>query len=342
MHSLHTVQLERSVSGTVRGSSYAGADMDTLTVPGLARSLAPVLGRWQRGAGDPTLRRVGEDWWRATTTPHGPALLRLRPLGDDVVATGWGDGLGWAMAQVPRLVGAEDTPGLFRPEHPVLARRALQHPPRLGATGQLAEALAPTIIEQRVTGAEAFTSIRRLTRRFGTPAPGTESASHPAHRLACPPDAAGWAAIPLWEYLQAGVEEQRARVVVRAMGRVAAIERHLARRPDEDVTARGEALEAALRLIQGVGPWTAAKVRQQVLGDPDAWSIGDYHVPGFIAHHLGGDPVETLEPYRPHRYRVEITLSGLARPERHGPRRTLPTHLPVRGGWGNAGGGRGR
>lgn len=302
-------------------------------VPAAAAALDAILGRLQRGYGDASLRRVGAQWWRASTTPEGPVLLRLQPVGADVEVSAQGPGAQWALAQAPRLLGRDDRPELFASDHRLLGQ-AVRRPERwrLGATDRLAEALAPVVIEQKVTGREAFTSIRRLIRRFGAPAPGAEDPSHPAHGLHCSPDAAGWMAIPRWEFVQVGVDDRRAATLTRAMSKVAALERLMAR-AQPDATSRGESLQAALVSLPGIGVWTAAKVRQQVLGDPDAWSVDDYHVPGMVALHLGGDPAEQLDQFRPHRYRVELALMRLGLPERHGARRSLPTHLPVRGGW---------
>ena len=63
-------------------------------------------------------------------------------------------------------------------------------------------------------------------------------------------------------------------------------------------------------------------------GDPDAISIGDYHIPNLVAFALAGEPrgddarmLELLEPYRGQRGRVQrlLELSGI-RPPRYGPR----------------------
>ena len=292
-----------------------------------------VLGRLQRGHGDPTLRRGPTGWWRAINTPDGPALVHFEGLGDDVRVSAAGDGAAWALDHAPDHVGANDRPEEFIPDHELVARALRRRDVRVGATGLLAESLACSIIEQRVTGAEAFTSIRRLVRRWGTPAPGAEAAEHPAHGMFAAPIARQWASIPSWEFLQAGVDEGRSATVRRALAKVPALERVLSRRATRSDDTPGEVLGQALRTLPGIGAWTAAKVRQQVLGDPDAWSVDDYHVPGMISAHLGGEAAEALEVFRPHRYRVEIALMGMPGPERHGPRRSLPTHLPVRGGW---------
>ena len=63
--------------------------------------------------------------------------------------------------------------------------------------------------------------------------------------------------------------------------------------------------------LPGLGPWTAAEVAVRALGDADAVSVGDYHLPNLVGSVLagerGGDDarmLELLEPYRPHRARV--------------------------------------
>jgi len=84
-----------------------------------------------------------------------------------------------------------------------------------------------------------------------------------------------------------------------------------------------------LRSVPGIGVWTSAEVRQRVLGDPDAVSVGDYHLPSLVGWALAGVRTDDtgmltlLEPYRGHRHRAVrlIELSGqAARPPRHGPR----------------------
>jgi 3-methyladenine DNA glycosylase/8-oxoguanine DNA glycosylase len=90
-------------------------------------------------------------------------------------------------------------------------------------------------------------------------------------------------------------------------------------------------------VLVGVGVWTSAEVRQRAHGDPDAVSFGDYHVAKDIGWALTGSPVdddglaELLEPYRPHRYRVQrlLELDDAWRPRR-GPRMSARTHLPRR------------
>lgn len=284
------------------------------------------VGRLQRGAGDPTHRRVGQVFLRASRTPHGPVLLELVDVGDDVQVTAWGQGSDWALEQAPRLLGCHD-PADFVTDHPLLSVLWRRNPRlRVGATDLVCETLLPTVVEQRVTGAEAFRAIRLLTRRFSDPAPGPAQVDgHPAHGMMLPLSAEQWAQIPSWDYLRAGVEQTRSKALVGAARRARALERTLTL-PDAH---RG------LVSPPGIGDWTSARTRQMAHGDPDAWSIGDYHVPGAISSALAGQKLDDaatlalLEPFVGHRYRVEqLVMVGVGLPERHGPRKPLPTHLP--------------
>lgn len=292
------------------------------------RPLAPFLGRLVRGSGDPTHRRAPGQFWRATRTPEGPALLCCAE-GRDVTAYAWGPGAEWVLDGLPALLGDEDDPGDFRPDHPALAEAWRRSPwLRVGRTRAVVEAMVPAVVEQKVTGAEAFRAQRLLVRRFGEPAPGP--AGDPgsvAYGMVCPPTPEQWARVPSWEWLRAGVEQKRSQTAVLVARRAAAIERTLDAEPAD--------ADRALRSLPGVGAWTSAEVRQRAHGDPDAWSEGDYHVPGMVTLVLLGEKLdndaalEALEPYRGHRYRVQQLIGVVgARVERHGPRRSTPTHLP--------------
>ena len=92
--------------------------------------------------------------------------------------------------------------------------------------------------------------------------------------------------------------------------------------------AAPDAARRLLAMIPGIGPWTTAEVLRVADGDPDAISVGDYHLPHLVAWLLAGEAraddrrmLELLEPYRGQRGRVQrlLELSGLAAPRR-GPR----------------------
>jgi 3-methyladenine DNA glycosylase/8-oxoguanine DNA glycosylase len=260
--------------------------------------------------------------WRTARTPEGPGTQHLRADATDgsVVCQAWGPGAEWLLESLPDLLGASDVGAdAFDPEHPVVRASWRQHPGwRVPRTGLVWETLVPTVLEQKVTGGEARDSWRALVRLYGEPAPGPVESRPPGLLVA--PEAAVWGQVPSWEWHRAGVGPERSRTIVGAARRAAALERTLAL-PLEKV-------EAALRVLPGVGVWTAAEVRQRAYGDPDAVSLGDFHVSGQVVFALTGADdgddarmLELLEPFAGHRYRVVrmIELSGVAKPRR-GPR----------------------
>ena len=279
-------------------------------------SLELALGPLQRGSGDPTQRRdaVGA-WWRTARTPEGPGTLRMHTHDGGVEAQAWGAGADWLVSAVPGLLGAADDPSGFVPRHGVIAETARRLPHlRLGGTGLVFELVIPSVLEQRVTGREAWRSWRELVRRFGEQAPGPAPAG-----LRVVPSRETLRRLPSWEWHRAGVDPGRARTIVAAA--------QVAHRLDECVSLpRADAL-ARLRAVPGIGEWTAAEVAQRAWGDPDAVSVGDFHLPALVGWALAGRPVddagmlELLECYAGHRHRAVrlVELSGVSQP-RFGPR----------------------
>jgi hypothetical protein len=279
--------------------------------PATAISIGQTLSALRRGGSDPCFRsQPGQPIWRATRTPDGPALLRLisRPELAEVEATAWGAGAEWVLDGVPDLLGGADDPAGFtpRPEHPRLVAAWRARPGwRVPRSRAVFEALVPAALEQRVTGMEA--------RR--------------AAGLYVPPEPAGWARIPSWVWLKAGVDEARRRAVITASP--------VAGRLEQTVGLAHDEAARRLRTLPGIGVWTAAEIRQRAHGDADAFSWGDFHVSRNVSWALTGKVMddegcaEVIECYRGHRYRVQrlLELDAVARPRR-APRMTLPTHLP--------------
>ena len=205
--------------------------------------------------------------------------------------------------------------------HPVLVDLARRLPGvRLCRSGAAFEALVPAVLEQKITGLEAIRVRRHMVMRFGEAAPG------PRDRVAglrLPPSPERLAALAYFELHPIGLERRRAEVIIRLAARAPAIE-SLGAMPTDDARAR-------LQRLSGIGPWTAAEVARVAWGDPDAISVGDFHLPNLVALALTGEPrgddarmLELLEPYRGQRGRVQrlLELSGIRGP-RYGHR--MPT-----------------
>lgn len=323
------------MTSTTTDGARAARAAGSRTVAGAAHRLDEMIARLAGGPGDPTHQRLApRHWLRATGTGQGPALVELLGEGPDVRVRAWGPGGSWVLDQVPRLLGCHDDPsgfGALAARSPVLAAAHAAHRwLRIGATDNLAEALAPAVIEQKVTGPEALGGLHRIVVRHGRvpPLPAGPLGA-PAARMRVPPSAREWCRVPSFEFTRAGVDARRAGALRAAMSRCASLDRALTRADD------GDGRSVLLQAVPGIGPWTAARVLQRAWGDPDAWSVGDFHVPRLMAVALTGarggdeDAERALAPYRPHRYRVELLLApATARADRRGARLGLPGHVP--------------
>jgi 3-methyladenine DNA glycosylase/8-oxoguanine DNA glycosylase len=240
--------------------------------------------------------------------------MRIAPARDGWRLTGWGPGAGAAAAAVPRLLGAEDDPTALRLADDRLRRRAARLGGlRFGRSDDVWASLVPAILGQKVTGAQALRSWHGLLRRFGEAAPGPRP-------LRLPPEPEVIADLRYEQLHPFGIEQRRALTLIRSARRAAWLQEAASVEP-------GAAL-ARLRSIPGVGPWTAAEVARPAFGDPDAVSLGDFHLPNLVCWALAGEPrgddermLELLEPYRGQRARLVRILehSGIHAP-RFGPR----------------------
>ncbi len=296
-------------------------------VPAFPVDLRLTLGIHRRGAGDPTLRfsRDGSAW-RASRTPEGPVTLGLVPDGIAIRARAWGPGAAWALEQAPELVGVDDDPGNFADRvaadgPPFLGTLlARYHAIRIGRTRRVLEALVPAIIEQKVTGDEARSAFVALVRRHGEPAPGPWEAERRPAPLRVPPPPATLAGLPGYAYHPLGLERHRADAIRFAAARAGRVE--------ECTDLALVDAYARLRALPLVGPWTAAEVGLRALGDPDAVSVGDFHLCHAVSYALAGEErgsdermLELLAPFAGHRARVIrlIEAAGIHAPRR-GPR----------------------
>jgi 3-methyladenine DNA glycosylase/8-oxoguanine DNA glycosylase len=280
----------------------------------LGVTLAPL----RRGPADPTMR-IGREVWRTTRTPDGPATIRFAHHARGVEVEAWGPGADSVLSRAAALTGLEDDPSAFRPADRLLRElHALRPGLRLAASGAVMEALVPAILEQKVTGTEAYRAWRGIVLRYGERAPGPAADAG----LRVMPAPSVLARLPYYAFHPFGLERRRAEVVRRVCLDAARI---------EAAAAEGSAtLTARLLSYPGIGPWTAAEVALRALGDPDVVSVGDFHLPHLVSWALAGEPratdermLELLEPYRGQRARAVrlLELSGIRAP-RYGPRMT--------------------
>jgi 3-methyladenine DNA glycosylase/8-oxoguanine DNA glycosylase len=287
--------------------------------------LAGIVDEIAMGRHDPCARVAAGGFWWATRTPDGPGTLNLSRTGRELVATAYGPGAAWLLEQADGVAGLRDDVTGFAElaaRHPVVAELARVHSGfRLPATGLVFPRLLRIIFEQKVTGKEAYRAYAGTIRHFHVRS-GREPAPGPLPGLMLPPDPDAVAATPYWVFHPLGVEQRRSDTVCRAARAAASLQRC------------ADSAEATRRMtaIPGIGPWTAAEVVRAVYGDPDAVSVGDFHIPNIVAWNLAGQPrgddafmLELLEPFRGHRGRVCALLErGGAGAPRFGPR------MPIR------------
>jgi len=291
--------------------------LSRLVVPPHPVDLGLTLGVLQRGASDPSMRSIPDGLWRASRTPHGPSTARYSRDGDAFEVRAWGDGAEWTIEHAPDILGCRDDDAEFVAHHDVVrdARRRLPGL-RFCRTLAVLEAIVPTILEQKITSREAHRVYARIVARFGEPAPG------PLAGLRVPPSPETLATLPSWEYHRCGLERRRAAIIQRVCARSDRLDK-LGDDPIDPTEAR-----RVLQHFDGVGPWTANEVSAIALGDADAVSVGDYHLPNLISFVFTGERsgddermLELLEPYRGHRGRVIRLLENAGpRMERRGPR----------------------
>ena len=288
--------------------------------------LRMVLGPQVRGRGDPTGRVSSHAVVRVTRTRDGRATLLAEVRGTRVEAEAWGEGADRVLDGLPALLGLLDDPSGFDPSpHPLIADLARRRPGlRLGWTGAVFEALLPAILEQKVTGGEAATrvpgadaTVRRACARSRGERHSVFACSRPPKPLPPSPTT------PTTRSESSGGVPRSIRRTAREASRLDA----LADLPGTRAEI-GTAATSVLRGHAGVGSWTAAEVTLRALGDPDAVSVGDFHLKNLVAFALAGEPrgtdermLELLEPWRGHRARVIRLLeaSGIEAP-RYGPR----------------------
>ncbi|MBB6472046.1 DNA-3-methyladenine glycosylase 2 family protein [Sphaerisporangium rubeum] len=291
--------------------------------PGGPVDVAGTLRPHRRGAGDPAWQQAADGAiWRTARTPDGPGTLRVSVRAGEGVVVGrsFGPGGEWMLETLPELLGGGDEAAAFHQlmdrlgsmRHPLVYELARRHGDlRVGRTSRVFEALVPAVLEQKVVGREARRAWRWLLTRYGEPAPGPGPEG-----MRVFPEPEVWRTIPSWDWHRAGVEGVRARTIINAAPHAGKFE-----------AATSEEADRLMRSLPGIGVWTSAETRQRAHGDPDAVSVGDYHIPSLVGWSLTGARTDDagmlglLAPYRGHRHRVVRLLElGGTRPPARGPR----------------------
>ena len=276
-------------------------------------------------------------WYRrGEPGPAGPLTLAAAASPDGTHVEVWGPAATPAAATEEALETATAWAGLrddLDGVHDVLTstpvlRRLVDEigEVRLGRIPRVIEAAGRAIVEQLVQSKEAHRSIAQLVTRCGTKV-GPHHWHWPrAHELG---------ATPTWDLRRCGVSGR----MTTAIHAAAVEDRRL-----ERARADWAALDRRLLALPGVGPWTSAETRFR-LGDPDAVSVGDYHLPTTVGYALAGPDgdgpegtwtdagmLELLAPYAGQRGRVirlveTASVTGLvARRQRRAPRAALSAH----------------
>ena len=184
---------------------------------------------------------------------------------------------------------------------------------RLPATGTLVEVLVPTILEQKVTGLEAWEAFRALAWRLRRGGPRPRPPPGPARpRTAWP----SWATPTS---TRSGSSDAGPRSSCGSCRRAGRFEGLLGSSPT--------AARAALEQVPGIGAWTSTSTVLLAFGDPDAVVVGDFHLPHLVTSALTGrrrgsdaEMLELLAPYVGQRARAQGILAGLGHQPRRAPR----------------------
>ncbi len=269
---------------------------------------------------------------RADCGPCGPLIYEAIQRDDRVDVSVWGgdrtppaarDG---ALHRARGWIGwYDDQPDLpeLTADHPGLRRVACQlGPVRLSRMPRVQESVGRAVLGQLVQAVEARRSTAQLAALAGTPASGG---------LWCWPTATALGHTPAYAMRRCGISLRGATAIHRCALDDPQLER---------VRDNFDALDRRLRAVPGIGLWTSAETRL-ALGDADAVSVGDYHLPGVVCRALAGAQgddctdqlmLELLEPFRGQRGRIirlvvrAVGRGLLPRGRRRAPRAALSAH----------------
>lgn len=252
------------------------------------------------GPFDPTTRLESDRVWRATRTPQGPATFHARQDPEGVSVEAWGPGAAWVMEHADALLGLDDHPEAFAPDHAEVATLHRRHPIHLPRTLRVFEFMVPQILQQLVTWRDAMHAYRGMVKELGEWAPGPPPPSGP---LRLPPGPDVLAKTPAYALRPLGVSKRQADTI----RRVATVAPKMEAALEMDLEAGARRLQA----INGVGPWTSHFTLGHAAGQRDALPLGDLKLPRIVGWLVARDVetddarmVELLKPFAGHRFRV--------------------------------------
>jgi DNA-3-methyladenine glycosylase II len=249
----------------------------------------------QRLPSNPVDLWTGDAYVRAFATPAGPVVWRVAAAGGGRLSVELdgpaGDAAPWR-ATLRRMLGldvdlapflalARAMPALA----PLVPLAKGLRPPRLAS---LHEAFAAVVLFQQVSLASAIAMLRRLVAALSPPV-----VAHGLSLRPFPPvDALAGASDALLR--RAGLSVAKARALSEAAGAIASGEL----REAELERLPSEALVERLRMLHGVGPWTANLIALRYFGRLDVFPPGDIAAAKALGEVGAEALVERLGPWR--------------------------------------------
>lgn len=246
--------------------------------------------------------------------------LEVRNQNSGVVRA-YGSGAEWIRLFAPDLLGISDEPTFLQPRHRAVADAQRHFGPIHFVKSRLPyQELITATLGQRIAAREAARQWRALVLACGQRAPGP-------HHLFLPPLPDWMTTVPYFGLHPLGIERRRAetlqQIAQHALFLVGLGRNSL--EPPSLSTSR-------LRLLPGVGEWTAAVAGFAAFRDADAVRVGDFHAKNLVSWALTGrtrgtdeEMLQSLEPYGGQRERVVrwLEFAGWQAPKRAPRRRNL-------------------
>lgn len=248
------------------------------------------LGRY-----DPTADLSEDCFSKAFYYRGEPAAVQICRDGDSLEVSAFGSDADALLEETLCGLRQDDCYSSFATEDSGVLRLHQKHPGlRLLRVPWLYETACSAILQQRIRTVDAMRDWRRITQRFGAPAPLGLRAFPSAEMLA---------RVPQFELERMGIDAKRAKTLLRFAKEL----RFVALRPAMGFSQ----LRQTLLRVPGIGPWTAETVMGYGAGDTDAAIPYDLHLPRVVCYALAGEfdgsderMMELLEPFRGHRFRI--------------------------------------